>query len=127
MKKVWIVDDDEDMIRAVQLMLHLLDCKARGFLSARPAAQALLAGERPDLVVLDINMPGVSGIDLLDFLRKRKDMKEIPVIMLSTESSEVMVDQALRFGADAYVTKPVALEELDQAIKKACRAHGGNE
>jgi len=126
MKTVWIVDDDEDMIQAVRLMLKLLDCETRHFFSVRPAAQTLIDGERPDLFILDINMPGVSGIDFLEFLRRRKDFKNIPVVMLSTEAADVMVDQAMALGADAYVTKPVALEELEEAMKKAIRAHGEN-
>ena len=126
MKTIWIVDDDEEMINAVQLMLKLLDCETRHFFSVRPAAQTLIDGERPDLFILDINMPGVSGIDFLEFLRRRKDFKNIPVVMLSTEAADVMVDQAMALGADAYVTKPVALEELEEAMKKAIRAHGEN-
>jgi CheY-like chemotaxis protein len=123
-KTIWIVDDDEDMIHAVQLMLQLLDCNSRCFLSPRPAAQVLLDGERPDLFILDINMPGVSGIDFLEFLRRRKDMQNIPVVMLSTEASDVMIDRAMALGADAYVTKPVAIDELEEAMKKAFRVHG---
>jgi CheY-like chemotaxis protein len=126
MKTIWIVDDDEEMINAVQLMLKLLDCETRHFFSARPAAQTLLAGERPDLFILDINMPGVSGIDFLEFLRRRKDLKNIPVVMLSSEAADVLIDHAMALGADAYVTKPVALEELEEAMKKAFRAHNEN-
>ena len=124
MKKVWIVDDDEEMVHAVQLMLKLLDCETRYFFSPRPAAQALLAGEYPDLFVLDINMPEVSGIDFLEFLRRRVEWKGLPVIMLSSEAADVMVDKALALGADAYVTKPVAIDELEEALNKAFYAHG---
>ncbi len=124
MKNVWIVDDDEEMIYAVRLMLKLLDCEVRHFFSARLAAQALFSGECPDLFVLDINMPGVSGIDFLEFLHRRKEFDNIPVVMLSTEAADLMVDHAMDLGADAYVTKPVALEELEAAIKKALLAHG---
>jgi CheY-like chemotaxis protein len=124
MKSIWIVDDDEDMIRAVQLMVKLLDCETRLFYSARLAAQTLLNGERPDLFILDINMPEVSGIDFLEFLRHRKNSADIPVIMLSTEAADVMVDKAMALGADAYVTKPVAIEELEVAMKKAFQVHG---
>jgi CheY-like chemotaxis protein len=127
MKKVWIVDDDEEMIYAVRLMLKLLDCDVQHFFSARMAAQALLNGERPDLFILDINMPGVSGIDFLEFLHRRKELATIPVVMLSTEAADLMVDHAMELGADAYVTKPVALEELEAAIKKALLAHGENK
>jgi CheY-like chemotaxis protein len=123
MKNVWIVDDDEEMIYAVRLMLKLLDCDVRHFFSARLAAQALFNGERPDLFILDINMPGVSGIDFLEFLHRRKELADIPVVMLSSEAADLMVDHAMDLGADAYITKPVALEELEAAIKKALLAH----
>ena len=69
-------------------------------------------------------MPEVSGLDFLEFLRHRKDFLEIPVVMLSTEAADVVVDKAITLGADAYVTKPVALEELEKAIQKAILAHG---
>jgi DNA-binding response OmpR family regulator len=124
MKKIWIVDDDEEMVGAITLMLKLLECEAKHFFSARLAAQALLGGERPELFILDINMPEVSGIDFLEFLRRRNNLKDLPVVMLSAEAADVMVDKALALGADAYVTKPVALEELEMAMKKAFRAHG---
>ena len=123
MKTVWIVDDDEEMIYAVRMMLKLLECEVRHFFSARLAAQALFDGQRPDLFILDINMPGVSGIDFLEFLHRRKDFGMIPVVMLSTEAADLMVDHAMDLGADAYVTKPVALEELEGAMTKAFKAH----
>jgi CheY-like chemotaxis protein len=84
----------------------------------------LLGGQCPDLFILDINMPEVSGLDFLEFLRRRKDWKDLAVVMLSTEAADVMVDKAMAIGADAYVTKPVALEELEKAMKKALAAHG---
>ena len=124
MTRIWIVDDDQDMVGEIRLMVKMLDCEEQHFFSARPAAKALLAGERPDLFILDINMPEVSGLDFLEFLRRRTDLKDLPVVMLSTEAADVTVDRAMAIGADAYVTKPVALEELDKAIKKALGAHG---
>ena len=126
MKTVWIVDDDEEMIHAVQLMLRLLDCETRLFYSARLAAQTLINGEHPDLFILDINIPEVSGIEFLEFLRRRQDLKEIPVVMLSTEAADVVIDRALAVGADAYVTKPVSIQELEEAMKKAFQAHGAS-
>jgi len=126
MKTVWIVDDDEEMIHAVQLMLRLLDCETRLFYSARLAAQTLINGEHPDLFILDINMPEVSGIEFLEFLRRRQDLKGIPVVMLSTEAADVVIDRALAVGADAYVTKPVSIQELEEAMKKAFQAHGAS-
>jgi CheY-like chemotaxis protein len=123
-KKVWILDDDEEMIRAVQLMLKLLDCDTRFFYDARPAARTLLAGEMPDLFILDINMPEVNGVQFLEFLRTRSALKHLPVVMLSSEASELTVDKTLAIGADAYVLKPVTIDELEQAMNKAFAAHG---
>ena len=123
MKLIWIVDDDEEMGRAISLMLKLLDCETRYFMNPRPAAQALLAGGRPDMMVLDINMPEVSGLDMLEFLRRRKEWKSLRVIMLSSEAADVTVDQAMRLGADGYVMKPVTIEELEKVMAQAFYNH----
>ena len=123
MKQVWIVDDDQEMAKAMSMMLELLDCQTTGFLNARSAAQTLLTGERPDILVLDINMPEVSGLDLLEFLRRRPEWKDLPVVMLSSEAADVTVDEAMELGADGYVMKPVTLEELDKAIETAFQKH----
>ena len=123
MKQIWIVDDDEEMARAISLMLKLLDCETKTFLGARPAAQALMAGKQPDLLILDINMPEVTGIDMLEFLRRRAEWKDLPIIMLSSEAADVTVDQALALGADAYAMKPVTIEELEKAMSQAFYKH----
>ena len=119
MKRIWVVDDDEEMLRAIKLMLAVLDCEAVTFFGARSVGKAMLEGGRPDLMILDINMPDVTGLDLLEFLRRFPATKELPVVMLSTESSDVMKNRASELGADAYVSKPVTLEELERALKEA--------
>ncbi|MCC7118147.1 MAG: response regulator [Anaerolineales bacterium] len=124
MKTVWIVDDDEDMGKAIALMLSLLDCTATHFMDARKGAQALLGAKTlPDLMILDINMPEVTGLDLLEFVRRRKDWQDLPVIMLSSEAADVTVDRAMQIGADGYVMKPVTLEELEKAMAQAFYRH----
>jgi len=123
MKNIWIVDDDEEMARAIKLMLKLLDCNTTSFLGARPAAQSLLSGQQPDLLILDINMPEVSGLDMLEFVRRRGEWNDLPVIMLSTEAADVTVDRAMALGADGYVSKPVTIEELEKAMNTAFQKH----
>ena len=123
MKLVWIVDDDKEMGYAVSLMLKLLECETRHFNSPRLAAQALLGGGRPDLMILDINMPEVSGLDMLEFLRRRREWKNLPVIMLSSEAADITVDKALAMGADGYVMKPVTIEELEKVMSQAFYKH----
>ncbi len=123
MRKIWIVDDDEEMGRAISLMLKMLDCETRHFLHPRLAAQALLAGGKPDLMVLDINMPEVSGLDMLEFVRRRKEWKNMPVVMLSSEAADSLIDKALALGADGYVKKPVTIDELEKVMSQAFYKH----
>jgi two-component system chemotaxis response regulator CheY len=123
MRQVWVVDDDEEMNRAIRLMLNVLDCEVTSFHNARSAAQKLLTGKTPHLLILDLNMPEISGLDLLEFLRRRTEWKELPVVILSSESADSMVDKALQLGADAYVMKPVTIEELKKAMEISIHKH----
>jgi two-component system chemotaxis response regulator CheY len=119
MMQAWIVDDDDEMSHAVQLMLRMLNIQAEIFREARSAARTLMAGRKPDVLILDINMPEVSGIDMLEFVRRTPHLLGLPIVMLSSETTDVQVDEALAKGANAFVFKPVTVEELESALKKA--------
>jgi len=123
MKQIWIVDDDEEMSRAVGLMLKMLDCDVTAFYNVRSAAQSFVSGRKPDLIILDINMPEVTGLDMVEFLRRRPESKDLPVVMLSSEAADTTVDKALELGADSYVMKPVTIEELEKAMETAFHRH----
>jgi len=119
LKTAWFIDDDEEMIRAIKLMLELLDFKTLSFLTAKLAAKSLMDGQQPDVLLLDINMPNVSGIDMLEFVRRRTEWDHIPIVMLSSEFTDAQVDEAMALGADEYVFKPVMIDELEKAIRAA--------
>jgi CheY-like chemotaxis protein len=123
MPLAWIVDDDEEMSHAVTLMLRILEYGVETYKDARVAARKLSDGTQPDLIILDINMPEVTGIDMLEFIRRPGGHPTLPVVMLSSETTDVQVDEALAKGADAFVFKPVTLDELEGAIRKAVAAH----
>ena len=123
MKQIWIVDDDEEMARAVSLMLKLLDCEARYYFHPREAVQTLMTGARPDMLILDINMGEVSGLDVLEYVRRRKEWNNLPIIMLSSEAADTTVDQAMKLGADGYVMKPVTIDELEKVMAQAFYKH----
>lgn len=123
MREIWVVDDDEEMGRAVGLMLELLDCRVTAFNSIRAAAQSVVSGKKPDLIVLDLNMPEVSGLDMVEFLRRRPESKELPIVMLSSEADDDTIDKALELGADSYILKPVTVEELEKAMATAFYKH----
>lgn len=123
MKNIWIVDDDEEMSHAIGLMLKLLECEVTAFFNVRSAAQSIAAGKKPDLLILDLNMPEISGLDMIEFLRRRPDSKHLPIVMLSSEAADMVVDKALALGADSYVMKPITIEELEKAMTSAFHKH----
>lgn len=123
MRVAWIIDDDDEMGQAIKLMLELLNFEVKVYRNAPSASRDLLAGEQPSVIILDIMMPGVSGIDMLEFMRQQKNFTHVPIVMLSSESADVQVDEAMELGADAFVFKPVTLDELENAIQKAISSH----
>jgi len=125
MKLVWVVDDDEEMIQAVSLLMQLLDYSVKPFLSARRAADELLEFH-PHLLLLDMNMPEVSGLDLLEFIRRREALDPLPVLMMSSEFSDVQVQNAMEKGADGFILKPFTLMELKKAIDQVFLVRDGN-
>jgi len=123
MRNIWIVDDDEEMSHAIGLMLKLLDCQTSAFFNVRSAAKSFASGKTPDLLILDLNMPEISGLDMIEFLRRRPDSKHLPIVMLSSEAADMVVDKALALGADSYIMKPVTIEELEKAMATAFNKH----
>jgi DNA-binding response OmpR family regulator len=114
---VLVVDDQVEITKLVSLSLE-----AEGFrvLTARDGQQALaqLADSNPDVLLLDIMMPGMSGIDVL---REVRDHHPVPVILLSARSSTASVSEGLDLGADDYVTKPFHPSELGARIRAVMR------
>jgi DNA-binding response OmpR family regulator len=119
MALAWIVDDDDEMRQAINLMLQLLEYEVGIYRDARSASRDLVTGTHPDVIILDIMMPEISGIDMLEFIRRREDLNEVAIVMLSSETTDIQVDEAMDHGADAFVFKPVTMEELEVAIQKA--------
>ncbi len=113
----WIVDDDREMAEAIGLMLSLLGWRYRIFLSPRAAGRALLREAPPDVILLDLNMPHVGGDEFLEFVRSRSRWEHVRVVMLTSEFAETERKRLLGLGANAYLTKPVVLEELERALE----------
>jgi len=118
-KVAWSIDDDAEIVYIIRLMLKGMGFEARSFLHPREAMELMMQGSVPDLIILDMNMPGVTGIDVLQFIRSRKRWDHIPIVILSVESADEMVERAMSLGADGYVFKPMTMDELEEAIEKA--------
>jgi len=115
--KILVVDDDPQIRRVMKATLV-----GHGYevTEARTGEEALegLSGEMPNLVLLDMNMPGIGGLETCRAIRAGSD---IPVIILSVRNSEKDKVAALDAGADDYVTKPFGIEELLARIRAAIR------
>lgn len=82
-------------------------------------ALKLLPQERFDLIITDINMPDVNGLELINFIKSNPNYQHIPIIIVTTERSNADRERGLALGAGAYVTKPFKAEELQEVIAKA--------
>lgn len=74
--------------------------------------------DKPGVILLDINLPGISGAEVLQVIRKEERTRSIPVIMLTTSNDERDIDVAYRHGANSYVQKPVDLDGFMQALQR---------
>jgi DNA-binding response OmpR family regulator len=122
-QRILVVDDDTD-IRA--LLRELLERRGFSVAEAADGRQALqeLYGGRPDLVLLDVGMPGMDGWTTLERIR---ELSDVPVVMLTARSAELEKTRGLRAGADDYVTKPFGRQELLARIESLLRRSGGRE
>jgi two-component system KDP operon response regulator KdpE len=113
-----LIVDDEPQIRRV--MRTTLSSNGYSVIEARSGEEALemMRKERPELVLLDVNMPGMSGLDVC---REIRDESEVAIIMLTVRNSEHDKVLALDAGADDYVVKPFSIEELLARIRAALR------
>lgn len=117
---IYCVEDDSNIRELVVYTLESTGMKARGFEDDRKFTEAL-AFETPELVLLDIMLPGEDGIEILKKLRNSAKTKDIPVIMVTAKGSEYDKVIGLDTGADDYITKPFGMMELVSRIKAVLR------
>lgn len=117
---IWCVDDDST-IRDIEVYTLLqTGFEAEGFADGDTMLEALKS-EKPDLIVLDIMLPGKDGVQILKELRQRSDTKNIPVIMATAKGTEMDKIQGLDMGADDYLVKPFGVMEMVSRIKAVLR------
>ena len=117
-KKILIVDDKPDIVEIIQHRLNIYGWEVITSANGREGIEKA-ANEKPDLIVLDINMPVMNGHDMLDRLRKDPDLKDIPVIMCTMSDQMKDISRASSFNISDYVTKPFNCTDLAEKIKDA--------
>jgi DNA-binding response OmpR family regulator len=122
-KKILVIEDDPASLRLTQYILEHRDYEvltAVNGLDGLKRAQ----NEEPDLVVMDIMLPGMDGFDICYQLRAEPRTAGIPVLMLSAKAREADKETGLKVGADGYITKPVDPEEIVSRIEALLQQRG---
>ena len=114
--KILVVDDSDD---TRDMMAKLLELESFAVVTAQDGVDALkvAADEQPDLILTDVNMPNLNGIEMIRELRKRPGFRRVPVIAITAYGNGV-ANEALEAGADGAATKPVRFNELLERIKQ---------
>jgi CheY-like chemotaxis protein len=118
---VLIVEDDTAMADTLASMTHLLGYRSRVVHSARAAISAATK-ERPDLILLDLNLPGINGFEVCRYLKRDPQLSNTQVIFVSVEGGPEHMQLAKEAGAAAYLLKPVGLDELEETIAEVLQS-----
>ncbi len=117
---IWCVEDDSSIRDIEVYALQSTGFEAKGFEDGDSFWNALQSG-KPDLVVLDVMLPGKDGVTLLKLMKDREEFRDIPVIMATAKGTEYDKIQSLDLGADDYLVKPFGIMEMVSRVKAVLR------
>ncbi len=117
-KVVMVVDDEQDTAEMMAEMARLSGCQPI-LITGGNAAIQMITREKPDVVVLDVMMPDISGLDVLRFMRRDPRLQSIPVILISARDRIEDVQAGMEAGASVYLIKPVAFSDFQGALRQA--------
>ena len=119
-KKIFIVEDERDILELIRMQLNSAGFTAKGFETALPMLN-LLKIEHPDLLILDLMLPDIDGMEVCRQLKNDKATQKIPILMLTARTDLEDKIKGLEYGADDYITKPFETRELIARIKAILR------
>ena len=117
-KTVLIIEDEEDAAELFAEMMRVSGFRVIKTATSAPAL-SMMTAERPDVVILDIMMPEISGLDVLRQMRRDPTLADIPVVVVSAKSMPADIKNGMEAGASTYLTKPVGFLELKDAVDRA--------
>ncbi|MGM0542447.1 MAG: response regulator transcription factor [Pseudomonadota bacterium] len=122
MAKVLVVDDEPNILISLEFLMQ-----QAGFdvITAEDGEQALAHVQQapPDLILLDISLPSISGFDVLEQLRQQTATAALPIIMLTAHGREVEREKGMALGADDYITKPFSTQALVEKVNALLSGH----
>jgi two-component system alkaline phosphatase synthesis response regulator PhoP len=122
--KILVVDDEEDIIEVISYNLEKEGYHVVRALSGEEAIDKV-AAERPDLVILDLMLPGIDGLEVCKKLKQNQDYLSIPIVMLSARGDEADIVAGLELGASDYITKPFSQRILSARLKSVLKRGSG--
>jgi two-component system phosphate regulon response regulator PhoB len=122
LKTVIVVEDEPDAAELFAEMMRVSGFRVLKTYSSTPAI-SMIAKENPDVVILDIMMPDVSGLEVLRFMRREPQFTNTPVIVVSARSMPSDIKEGLEAGATLYLTKPVGYLDLKKAVDEVVRGN----
>ena len=117
---IYFVEDDPSIYELIEETLDVNGFSYRGFEEPLEMLQ-VIAKAKPDLIILDLMLPHMSGYDVIETLQKKKDFNAIPIIIVSAKSQESDIVKGLDMGASDYITKPFGIREFVSRIKTNLR------
>ena len=117
MQDALIIDDNRNTADAFQQMLDVLGIKARVAYGSSPAISSL-SRFTPGLVLLDVNMPGLDGVEILAYLKREPRLASCPVVVITSDDQPETHQRMLKGGAKVVLIKPVTIEVLEETLRK---------
>jgi two-component system, chemotaxis family, chemotaxis protein CheY len=116
MKQLLIIDDSATMLMSLKGALEVAGFRVETAADGLQAMAKVRAGSKPDLIVTDINMPNMNGLEFIQAVRKL--LRFTPILALTTESQQAKRDEAKKLGASGWLVKPVASADLVRVIRQ---------
>ena len=118
MTEALIIDDNRTTADALGQMLNVLGFKARVVYGSGAAMTMLAGGFTPNFICLDINMPGVDGIEILAYLRREPRLIPVPVFVITSDDQPETRRKVMKLGANGMIIKPATIDALEDVLKK---------
>lgn len=114
--QIVVIDDDHEILKLITMLLRRIGAETKAFIDGQEALD-YLETETPDLIVLDLMMPDITGFDILRTIRKLARFNRVPVLILSAKADANSIREGLEQGADGYVTKPYIANTLIDRVR----------
>jgi len=118
MAKIYLVDDSTTMLMSLKAVLEKAGHQVMTASDGRKGIELVQKAGKPDLVITDLNMPGMDGITMIRELRKLPTMRFTPILMLTTESQQAKRMEAKKAGATGWLVKPVSAKDLLAVLQR---------